>query len=58
MGSVAAIFGSSSFTPLTTDSVDAPPCLNIVSSAERFPLVRTMFVCTRYPSRTCATSRM
>ena len=42
---------------LTTVSVEAPPNLYIDISTPRAPSCRTMLVCGRNPSRTCATSR-
>ena len=56
-GAAARIVGSSSLSCLTIVSVEAPPFLITVSSAERRPSWRTMFVCTAKPSRTWATSR-
>ena len=51
-GAAARIVGKSSFSCLTIVSVEAPPFLMTVSSAERRPSWRTMFVCTAKPSRT------
>src|SRR5207249_10790443 len=56
-GAAARIVGSSSFSCLTIVSVEAPPFLITVSSAERRPSWRTMFACTAKPSGTRATSR-
>ena len=51
-GAAARIPGISDFTVLTTDSVEALPFFNIVSSTPRTPFWRTIFCCGGPPSRT------
>ena len=46
LGAAARMPGSSDFTVLTTDRVDALPFLSTSSSTPRLPLSRTMFCCT------------
>ena len=47
---------STCLTALTTVSVEALPFLMMLSRTERLPSARTMFCCTRLPSRTCPMS--
>ena len=56
-GAAARATSSTCLTALTTVNVEALPFLMMLSSTERLPSARTMFCCTRLPSRTWPMSR-
>ncbi len=51
-GAAARAVTSNALTALTTVNVEALPFLMMLSRTERLPSARTMFCCTRLPSRT------